>query len=204
MNQKPGLSRAREQGAWELSVRGLSQRQIANVLQAEGLGLITHQAVSKALRRVEQRLGPELDARALAVKARQAAALEHVYNKAMRESERSKGRARKISRRVSAGPAGPRGLDGSVVPPAQTTTELKDRCGDPAYLRAAMEAQDRLAKLFGTYAQIRPESPVPAQPDASPGVVIYIPDNGRDGGATATGQRPDNGRCLPTSMSPVC
>ena len=106
--------------AYELSIQGKSQTEIAAELK------ISQPAVSKLLRRVEDRFAAEMAANRRRLCVRCIAQLQHVCAEAMQAFERSKAptnqrRQRKI-----------RGTDAGESTIAELVTE--ERCGDPRYL----------------------------------------------------------------------
>jgi DNA-binding CsgD family transcriptional regulator len=97
---------AREIRAYELSIGGKSQTEIAAALG------ISQPAVSTLLRRVEDRHAAEMAGDLRRLRARCIAQYQHVYNKAMQAFERSttplnQWRQRKIVRPARANPRSP-------------------------------------------------------------------------------------------------
>jgi len=119
-------SRERERQAWDMAVRGATQRAIG-----EALG-ISQPAVCKLLRRLDDRYRHELVRDHARHQARGSARLEHLYAESVRGWEQSLAdQVRKTQRRGEAG-AGP-------PPPAWTEVRVEQRAGDPRFLREARE-----------------------------------------------------------------
>jgi DNA-binding CsgD family transcriptional regulator len=126
---------AREQRAYELSIQGKSQTEIATALE------ISQPAVSKLLRRVEDRLVTEMAADVRRLRVRLTAQLLHVYQEAMQAFERSKAPTNHRRQRKMLGA----GQDGSSV--AELVTH--EGCGDPRHLEVARRAVVDLWRLAG-------------------------------------------------------
>ena len=129
--------RAREGRAMELATQGWSQHRIATELQ------ISQPAVSKLLRRVEDRILRELTAGVERQKARHTLRLEHLYAEALRAWEQSKQDATRRRQRKTVGRAG--GATGATV--AELVVE--EQHGDPRYLEEGRKALADLRKLWG-------------------------------------------------------
>ena len=129
--------RAREGRAMELATQGWSQHRIAAELQ------ISQPAVSKLLRRVEDRILRELTAAVERQKARHTLRLEHLYAEALRAWEQSKQDATRRRQRKTVGRAG--GATGATV--AELVVE--EQHGDPRYLEEGRKALADLRKLWG-------------------------------------------------------
>ena len=130
--------------ALELSIQGWSQHQIAAELG------ISQAAVSKVLKRVEERFLEELSGMVERQKARQALRLEHIYSEGMRAWERSKA---ETTRRRQRQTHGGQGAAGATL--AEITVEAQH--GDPRYLEEARKALADLSKLYGLEAPRRVE-----------------------------------------------
>jgi predicted transcriptional regulator len=126
----------REMRTLEMSIQGWSQHHIATDLG------ISQAAVSKILKRVEERALRELSGVVQRQKARQALRLEHIYSESMRAWERSKAEStRRRQRKTQPGQGG----SGSTV--AEITVEAQH--GDPRFLDEARRALADLNKLWG-------------------------------------------------------
>jgi transcriptional regulator with XRE-family HTH domain len=120
----------------ELSVLGWSQNQIA-----EDLG-VSQAAVSKILRRVEERVLRDLRAIVERQKARHSMRLEHLYAESMRAWGDSKvDSTRRRQRKTQAGT----GSGGTTV--AEVVSE--NQHGDPRYLEEARKSLADHRKLWG-------------------------------------------------------
>ena len=128
--------RMREMRALEMSIQGWSQHAIGAELG------ISQAAVSKLLKRVEERALRDLSGVVQRQKARQALRLEHIYSESMRAWERSKAEStRRRQRKTQPGPGG----SGTTV--AEITVEAQH--GDPRFLDEARRALADLNKLWG-------------------------------------------------------
>lgn len=128
--------RTRELRAMELSVLGWSQHQIA-----EDLG-VSQAAVSKILRRVEERVLGELRAVVERQKARHSLRLEHLYAESMRAWGDSKTDSTRRRQRKTQGGAG-----GAGATVAEIVSE--NQHGDPRYLDEARKSLADHRKLWG-------------------------------------------------------
>ena len=128
--------RTREFRAIELAVLGWSQQQIATDLG------ISQAAVSKLLKRVEERILRELAEAIERQKARQTLRLEHQYAEAMRAWEQSKADATRKRQRKTQGGAG--GSDSTVA-----EVVVQNQHGDPRYLEVARKALADVRKVWG-------------------------------------------------------
>ncbi len=126
----------RERRAIELSVLGWSQHQIAGDLG------ISQAAVSKLLKRVEERMLRELAETIERHKARQTLRLEHQYAEAMRAWDDSKADATRKRQRKTQGGSG--GADATL---AEVVSE--NQHGDPRYLEVARKALADVRKVWG-------------------------------------------------------
>ena len=130
------LSATRELRAVELLVLGWSQHQIAGDLG------VSQAAVSKILRRVEERVLRELRTVVERQKARHSMRLEHLYAEAMRAWNDSKtDSTRRRQRKTQAGA----GTGGTTV--AEVVSE--NQHGDPRYLEEARKSLADHRKLWG-------------------------------------------------------
>jgi len=128
--------RTRELRAMELLVLGWSQHQIA-----ADLG-VSQAAVSKILRRVEERVLRELRSVVERQKARHSMRLEHLYAEAMHAWSDSKADStRRRQRKTQAGA----GTGGTTV--AEVVSE--NQHGDPRYLEEARKSLADHRKLWG-------------------------------------------------------
>jgi predicted transcriptional regulator len=128
--------RTRELRAIELAVLGWSQHQIATDLG------ISQAAVSKLLKRVEERILRELVDTIERHKARQTLRLEHHYAEAMRAWEESKAdTTRKRQRKTQPGSGGAAATVAEVV--------VENQHGDPRYLEVARKALADVRKVWG-------------------------------------------------------
>jgi predicted transcriptional regulator len=126
--------RNRELRAVELSVQGWTQAQIARELS------VTQPAVSRILRRAEERLLAEASAALQRHKMRQTLRLEHLYAESVQAWERSKADStRRRQRRTDLGAAGTASV-------AELVTE--NQHGDPRYLEQARRVVADLTKLW--------------------------------------------------------
>jgi predicted transcriptional regulator len=128
--------RTRELRAIELSVLGWSQHQIAGDLG------ISQAAVSKLLKRVEERMLRELTETMERHKARQTQRLEHHYAEAMRAWDQSKADSTRKRQRKTQGGSG--GNDATL---AEVVSE--NQHGDPRYLEVARKALADVRKVWG-------------------------------------------------------
>src|SRR5262249_52348624 len=95
--------RRREQVAVELSSKGWTMRKIAAELASRGLGVITHQAVSKMLDRIDKRALAEMNEQIQLRKVKQTRVLEHILDEAMRSWEDSKKPQKTLKTKNAAG-----------------------------------------------------------------------------------------------------
>jgi hypothetical protein len=139
------LARKREQVALHLSAtKGLSEAEIAEELDKQGLGKVTQQAVSKMLIRVEKRLLAEMSEQVKLMKVRQTTALQKVYRDAMAAWEESKKPQKSLT--TKHGPSGENGEPGKVL---ESHSLLRDQDGDPRYLEQARQALADIRKIWG-------------------------------------------------------
>jgi hypothetical protein len=138
------LSRKREQVAFDLAVKGLTETEIAEELDKQGLGKVTQQAVSKMLIRVENRMLREMSERVKAMKVRQTASLQKIHREAMAAWEQSKKPQKSLTTKL--GPPGENGEPGKV---RESHSTLRDQDGDPRYLDQAMQALADIRKIWG-------------------------------------------------------
>ena len=138
--------RSREMRALELSTQGWTQPQIAMELH------ITQPAVSKILRRVEERALREQMAVVGRQKARHTLRLEHLYAEAIRAWERSKVDTTRRRQRRTQGTNGDATMAELVV---------ENEHGDPRYLEEARKALADATKLWGLDAPQKIDVTVP-------------------------------------------
>ena len=134
--ESPARIRARELRATDLSVRGWSQSQIA-----ADLG-VSQAAVSKILRRVDERALREVRANADRLKVQHARRLDHVCAESMRAWDDSKSDATRRRQRNTQGSAGGAG---------HTVAEIvsENQHGNPRYLEVFLKALTDRSKLWG-------------------------------------------------------
>jgi hypothetical protein len=166
------LARKREQAAFDLAAaKGLTETQIAAELATQGLGEVTQQAVSKMLLRVEKRMLAEMGDRVRAVKLRQTASLQKIYQEAMAAWEESKKPQKSLTTRH--GPSGDNGQPGKVL---ESQSVLRDQDGDPRYLDQARQALADIRKLWGADAarklEVTGEDGEPVRMDISVDLVL--------------------------------
>ena len=135
-HEPPSRIHEREVRAMELAVQGWSQRRMAAELS------ISQPAVSKLLRRVEERMLRELAEDVERQKARQTLRLEHLYGEAVRGWEQSKTDATRRRRRKPDAGAGRAGT---------TVAELvvENQHSDPRFLEQGRKALADLRTLWG-------------------------------------------------------
>ena len=128
--------RTRELRVMELTVLGWSQHQIAADLA------VSQAAVSKILRRVEERVLRELTAVIERQKVRHTMRLEHLFAEAMRAWDQSKSDStRRRQRKTQSGSGDPGGSIAEIV--------VENQHGDPRYLDEGRKALADLRKLWG-------------------------------------------------------
>jgi DNA-binding CsgD family transcriptional regulator len=136
----------REQQAWQLALRGRSQREIA-----EALGL-TQAAISKLLARVERRLQADAAAQLARRTVRRHAQLQLVVREAFEGWTRSHAeRTRKHERYVEASAPG-------RAPARLREVTAENQSGDPRFLHAIIEALATAAEMDRWH---RPADPAP-------------------------------------------
>lgn len=127
--------RQREQCVLQLTILGRSQHQIAAEVG------VSQPAVSKILRRLEERLARELAPMQERLRARHTLRLEHLYAEAITAWDASKQDHLRRRQRKTEGHGGP----GATV--AELVSE--NRHGDPRFLDLARKALDDLNALWG-------------------------------------------------------
>lgn len=127
--------RTRELRVMELAILGWSQHQIA-----ADVG-VSQAAISKILKRVEERVLRELAETVERQKARQTLRLEHQYAEAMRAWEASKADTTRRRQRKTQGGTGTGATMAELV--------VENQHGDPRYLEAARKALADGRKLWG-------------------------------------------------------
>jgi hypothetical protein len=150
------LARQREQVAFDLAAtRGLTETEIAEELAKQGLGQVTQQAVSKMLRRVEERMFKEMTGRVKVMKVRQTASLQKVFREALAAWEQSKRPQKSLTTQH-----GPAGANGEPGPVKGTQTTIRDQDGDPRYLQLACQALADIRKIWGVDEPARTQSDI--------------------------------------------
>ena len=135
-HEPPSRIHARELRAMELSVQGWSQRRMAAELG------ISQPAVSKMLRRLEERVLRELAEDGDRQKARQTNRLEHLYTEALGGWEHSKADAtRRRQRKTEVGTNGGGATIAELV--------VENRHGDPRFLDLGRKILADLRTLWG-------------------------------------------------------
>ncbi|MCX6543510.1 MAG: helix-turn-helix domain-containing protein [Acidobacteria bacterium] len=120
----------------ELAIQGWSQPQIATELG------VSQAAVSKMLRRADERVLRDLVGAVERHKARHTVRLEHLYAEAIRAWERSKAdTTRRRQRKSQPGAGGAANTVAEIV--------VEDQHGDPRYLEQGRKALLDLRKLWG-------------------------------------------------------
>jgi hypothetical protein len=138
------LTMEREAQAWELHKLGYSQTEIAKQLtDADPKHPIGQQAVSKALRRVQETLVSDLTDKVDRYKVSQLGRLEGIYLQAMSSYRSSKGVKKKAKRSAAKGRLS--------VTQESTTNEP----GDPRWLEKAMDALRDQRKILGIDAPVK-------------------------------------------------
>jgi|SRR5262245_10486337 len=140
--------RQREELAWSLCARGMTERRIAEEIAKAGLGKITQQGVSAMLCRVESRALKELSDRVGGLKARQTESLWRIYEEALAAWERSKLPQKSLTTKRTG--------DGEGAA-AETVSVIRDQDGDPRYLDLAMSALADIRKTWGAEAPKKAE-----------------------------------------------
>jgi hypothetical protein len=136
---------------WDLSVRGCTQRDIAQQLT------ISQAAVCKILQRLGARYDRELGDDIAQQRRRAHARLDHLYRESVRGYERSQeDDVRKIQRR----------LPGGTTSREMTEVQVRKRAGDPRFLREARESVLAVCALVARTAVASP-APSPTGPDLS-------------------------------------
>lgn len=121
-----------------MAAKGLTEVLIANELERIGLGRVSQPGISKMLSRVERRVLKQMDGKVRRKKARQDAALMHVYRDAMAAWEKSKEPQRTVTTKEDSG--------GNVK---ETLTVVRETPGDPRYLDQARQALADIRKIWG-------------------------------------------------------
>src|SRR5712692_5967519 len=153
------LSRQREARAWDLALKGKTERSIAVELAKAGLGTVSAPAVHQMLERVEKRILEELKGKTDHQKSRQTAALWKLYDEAMEAWERSKKPQKQMVSKH--GPGNDDGRPGSVV---ESTSTIRENDGDPRYLAEARQILQDIRKIWGLDA---PQKIAPTSPDGT-------------------------------------
>jgi transcriptional regulator len=136
----------RERQAWRLRVQGWTQERIAEHLEC------TQAGISKALKRIEQKLADAFVEEAREIKARQTAILEHVADEALQAWAKSKLDAeaeRIVTEEVNL--VNEDDEDKISVPgvKVKTTNERKGQSGEPAHLAQARGALSDIRGIWG-------------------------------------------------------
>jgi hypothetical protein len=145
------LTIEREARAWELHKEGYAQAVIAQMLSAEDpKHPIGQQAVSKALRRVQESLVSDLTDKVDRYKVSQIGRLEGIFLQAMTSFRTSKGQKKKARRNSVAGDG--KGKGGRVT---EIVESITNDPGDPRWLEKAMEALRDQRKILGIDAPMK-------------------------------------------------
>ena len=138
---KKSQTSRRESRAWELSLRGCTVREIAEILTAEGLPT-AHSGAHAALKRVEARRRASLDADVTEHAGRQFAILRHLLGEAVQAWHASK---------PPSPPARPPAIPGpgDHAHPAPDPPPSRNQQGNAKYLAEARGALADLRKLLG-------------------------------------------------------
>jgi hypothetical protein len=149
--QKLARRRERNRRAWELNVAGRSHRQIAQQLESEGFGPISHVAVGKALRRIADRTAQELADVARREAVRQLASLDYVIQQAWEAWRASIGESKRVTQRTVAPPAIKTRGRKAKAPGGrkETTVEVRQINGDPRYLEQIRGCLADRRKILG-------------------------------------------------------
>src|SRR5262245_23815956 len=139
--------RQREELAWSLCARGMTERRIAEEIERAGLGKITQQGVSAMLCRVEARALKAMSDRVGGLKARQTESLWRIYEEALAAWERSKLPQKSLTTKRT----------GNGEGAAETVSVIRDQDGDPRYLDLAMSALADIRKIWGADAPKKAE-----------------------------------------------
>lgn len=153
---QPDLARLRARRAWELRTQyGYTLERIRAQMVEEGHDRVEREELRLLIAAEADRRADSVREEMLRLKLVQSAQLENIFSDALAAWRRSledtqevvveTGRAVPI-RRVA--PDGTEFLDFQIAPPRTTTKTTRGR-GDPAHLRAAMEAQRALRELWG-------------------------------------------------------
>lgn len=138
------LTIEREAEAWELHKQGHSQGEIAIILTEKNpTHPIGQQAISKALRRVEESLIGDLTDKVERYKVSQVGRLEGIYLLAMQSYRQSKGIQKKTKRKATRGRL-------EVVQEGKTNEP-----GDPRWLEKSLEALRDMRKVLGIDAPMK-------------------------------------------------
>lgn len=138
------LTIEREAEAWELHKQGYSQADIAVMLTGKDpKHPIGQQAISKAIRRVEETLSAELLEKVERYKVSQVGRLEGIYLLAMQSYRHSKGIQKTTRRKAGRGRL-------EIIQEGKTNEP-----GDPRWLEKAMEALRDQRKILGIDAPLK-------------------------------------------------
>jgi hypothetical protein len=133
------LSEARKTAAWEYALKGKTERWIAEQLERDGLGRVSQPAVHKMVAAMQKRIFADLKEESDRLRARQHARLEHIYAEAMDAWEKSCRPQKTLTT----------SQDEHGQPRPGATVVIRDSCGDPRHLDAAMKALAGQSKLWG-------------------------------------------------------
>lgn len=128
--------------AWELRLQGLRNQALIDRLEAEGHGRLSTSGLYKMLARVEKRVAANMTMESVRQTAEQLVRLDLIVAESMQAWEQSKQDGRAIREKRTPG-------QDQGTERVETTREQKGQCGDPAFLRTAMEAMAEQRKILG-------------------------------------------------------
>jgi transposase len=194
MPQNPAQAAARRAAAWEYALKGKSERQIAELLERDGLGKVSPAAVHKMLVKVREDRFNELKDKADHQRTQQTDALWRLYHAANEAWERSW----KPTKTLTTKQGEEQNQNASVT--------IRDGTGDPRYLQTAMQALADIRKIWGLDA---PKKIAPTSPDgtkeygelsdtdrAAALANLYARVGAASGGADSDGQAESDGQVL--------
>ena len=152
MPRNPSEAEARRAAAWEYALKGKSERQIAELLERDGLGKVSPAAVHKMLVKVREERFNELKDKADHQRTQQTDALWRMYHEANEAWEKSW----KPTKTLTTKQGEEQSQNASVT--------IRDGTGDPRYLQMAMQALGDIRKIWGLDA---PKKIAPTSPDGT-------------------------------------